>query len=238
MPNIMEKSKVCLNFMKNKNIVDLSMLLEDGMITYPTSSHHKFESSIVGRIEVEGRETRKFTMGSHCGTHVDAMRHFEKEGLTIDQLPIDIMIGKAQVINLGKLEPGSIIDVNQIKNSIKKGVERIILRTDWSRFWNSKQFYQDWPYLTKEATELIINHGVKLVALDFPSPDSAYYGEECSLDCPNHKLLFSNNIILVEYLTNLESLTSDNVFLMVSPLKLGGFDGAPARVTAYDLPST
>ena len=42
-------------------IVDLTLGLHNGMITYPTSSHQIFESSIMGRIEIEGRETRKFT---------------------------------------------------------------------------------------------------------------------------------------------------------------------------------
>jgi len=65
-------------------IIDLSLGLHDGMITYPTASHARFESSIVGRIAIEGRETRKFTMGSHCGTHVDAPRHFFENGKTIE----------------------------------------------------------------------------------------------------------------------------------------------------------
>ena len=73
--------------------------------------------------------------------------------------------------------------------------------------------------------------------LDFPSPDSAYFGNDCSLDSPNHKLLFENNVILVEYLTNIKSLSSNNIYLIVSPLKLVGFDGAPARVTAYSTDS-
>ncbi len=219
--------------LKNKKVIDLTMPLEDGMITYPTASHHRFESSIVGRIEVEGRETRKFTMGSHCGTHVDAMRHFEKEGMTVDQFPLDALVGNAKVINLGMLEPGSVIGVDHLKHHFSDKQEKVVLRTDWSRFWNTKQYYNDWPYLTKDATEFLIGQDIELLALDFPSPDSAYFGNECSLDCPNHKLLFSEKIILVEYLTNLASLTSDNIYLMVSPLKLIGFDGAPARVTAY-----
>ena len=100
--------------MGNHKIIDLSLPLEDGMITYPTSSHQRFESSIVGRIEVEGRETRKFTMGSHVGTHVDAMRHFEKGGKTIDQFSLNSLVGVAKIINLGALEPGSVIELHHL----------------------------------------------------------------------------------------------------------------------------
>lgn len=220
--------------MKNQ-IQDLSLPLEDGMITYPTSSHHRFESSILGRIEIEGRETRKFTMGSHCGTHVDAMRHFDKNGATIDQLSLDSLVGEALLINLGQLEPGAIIEKEHLESYFTQKHKRIVLRADWSRFWNTKQYYQDWPYLTKEATVFLAEQGIELLALDFPSPDSAYFGNECSLDCPNHKILFTHNIILAEYLNNLASLPAGKIFLMVSPLKLMNFDGSPARVTAYSL---
>jgi len=219
--------------LSNKKIIDLTLPLEDGMMTYPTTSHQKFESSILGRIEIEGRETRKFTMGSHCGTHVDAMRHFIKGGATIDEFPMDALIGDAKVINLGVLDPGSVIEMEHLMPFFSKKIKRLVLRADWCRFWGTRQYYNDWPYLTKEAIEFLINHGIELLALDFPSPDSAYFGNDCSLDSPNHKLLFENSIILVEYLTNLKSLSSDNIYLMVSPLKLIGFDGAPARVTAY-----
>ena len=150
--------------MKNQ-IQDLSLPLEDGMITYPTSSHHRFESSILGRIEIEGRETRKFTMGSHCGTHVDAMRHFDKNGATIDQLSLDSLVGEALLINLGQLEPGAIIEKEHLESYFTQKHKRIVLRADWSRFWNTKQYYQDWPYLTKEATVFLAEYLNNLASL-------------------------------------------------------------------------
>ena len=76
---------------------------------------------------------------------------------------------------------------------------------------------------------------MKLIGLDFPSPDSQFFGNKCSIDSPNHKLLFNAEIILTEYLTNLDKLKKGWVFLIVSPLKVIDFDGAPARVTAYNL---
>lgn len=221
------------------NIIDLSLGLKDGMITYPTAVHQKFESSIMGRIAIEGRETRKFTMGSHCGTHVDAPRHFVADGITIDQYSLSDLIGEALLINLGILEPGVIITeahlseyINQIKeNSIK----RLVFRADWSRFWNTRQYYKDWPYFSSEAIDTLVGLGIKLIGIDFPSPDSAYFGDDCSLDSPNHKKIFNANIILVEYLTNLDKLKSGKIFLIVMPLNLIGFDGAPSRVSAYNL---
>ena len=217
-------------------IIDLSLPLQDGMITYPPSYHQRFESAILGRIAIEGRETRKFTMGSHCGTHIDAMKHFLKNGKSIDQLPIENLVGVAQLVNLGKLAPGTVIEADFLKSLLPdKKIDRLVLRTDWSRFFNTAQYYQNWPYLSQECTQMLVELEIKLLAIDFPSPDSVYYGDNCSLDCPNHKTLFSKEIILVEYLYNLKRLPSGDIYFIALPLKLIDFDGAPARVVAYSI---
>ena len=221
------------------NIIDLSLGLHDGMITYPTTSHARFESSVVGRIAIEGRETRKFTMGSHCGTHVDAPRHFFENGKTIEEYNVNDLVGEALLINLGTMEPGVIIEKEILEKYIieirEKKYKRILFRTDWARFWNTSQFYKDWPYFSADAMELLLQQDIKLIGLDFPSPDSAYFGNDCSLDSPNHKKIFTANVILAEYLTNLDKLTPGKIFLIVMPLKLIGFDGAPSRISAFNL---
>jgi len=222
---------------KMKKIIDLSLDLKDGMITYPSTSHIPFETSIVGRIEIEGRETRKFTMGSHCGTHIDAPKHFIKGSKSVTDFDVNDMIGDALLIDLGVLPPKSIVTLNHIKSQFEKNknIKRVLFRSNWSRFWGTSQFYNDWPYFEEEVALFLIAKKVKLVGLDFPSPDSQFFGNECSIDSPNHKLFFNAEIILTEYLTNLDKLEKGWVFLIVSPLKLIDFDGAPARVTAYNL---
>jgi kynurenine formamidase len=219
--------------MGSASLVDLSLPLEDGMITYPSPVHVPFEASVRGRIPVEGRETRRFTMGSHCGTHIDAMRHFLPGGATVDQLPLEQLVGPAILIDLGQRKPASVIEKDELAPHLTSGsVERVVLRTDWSRFWGTRQYYTDWPSLSRACTRYLIERGLRLLALDWPSPDPAYFGEDCSLDCPNHKLLFERNIVLAEYLTNLDKLPPGEIFLIVAPLKLMGFDGAPARIMA------
>lgn len=222
--------------MKNK-IIDLSLSLKEGIITYPSTSHIQFESSILGRIEIEGRETRKFTMGSHCGTHIDAPKHFLKGGKSVIDFDVNDLIGEALLIDLGELPPGSSIllkDFSDQFNKYKK-INRVVFRTNWSRYWNTFQYYNEWPFFDKESIEFLIDNKIKLLGIDFPSPDSQYFGTDCSLDSPNHKLLFNSNVILTEYLTNLNQLNSGLIYLMVHPLKLTDFDGAPARVTAFNL---
>jgi len=220
-------------------IIDLSLGLHDGMITYPTSVHHKFESSVMGRIAIEGRKTRKFTMGSHCGTHVDAPSHFFEDGNTIEDYDVNDLIGDGLLIDLSRTEPGRVIEADELEQYVveirEKKIKRLLFRTDWSRFFNTRQYYKDWPYFSPDAMDLLLSLDIKLIGLDFPSPDSAYFGDDCSLDSPNHKKIFTKGVILAEYLTNLDKLNSGMIYLMVMPLKLIGFDGAPSRISAFNI---
>ena len=61
-------------------ITDLSLTLEEGMMTFPTHWHPVVEITILGRHGVEGRETRKLVLGTHVGTHADAPLHFIPKG--------------------------------------------------------------------------------------------------------------------------------------------------------------
>lgn len=218
-------------------IVDLSLSLHDGMITYPSSSHCPFESSILGRLAIEGRETRKFTMGSHCGTHIDAPKHFLPDALAIDDIALEQLQGKAWLIDLTPIGEGDLIDRKLLQQHLPDdAIEKLVVRTDWSEnTWNTSQFYVNWPTMTDDAIDYILERKIHCLAIDFPSPDPVYCGTDADEDCKHHKTLFRNNCILAEYLTNLKSLKPGWIFLNIAPLKLKDFDGAPSRVTAYQL---
>lgn len=220
-----------------REIVDLSLTLEDGMLSYPTSAHARFEASALGRLAVEGRETRKLTLGSHAGTHIDAARHFLPGGQSVDAIPLGKLIGPAWLADLGALPPGAVVAVEALRRALppEGPVARLLLRTNWDRFWNTSQYYQSWPVLGGGCAELLLERGLEVLGMDFPSPDPAYSGSDRALDCPLHKRLFAAGVTFVEYLANLDKLKPGNVFLMALPLKLQGFDGSPARVAAYSL---
>jgi kynurenine formamidase len=46
--------------------------------------------------------------------------------------------------------------------------------------------------------------------------------------------LLGAQVVLVEYLTNLKSITTPEVELIVLPLKLKGCDGSPVRCVAIE----
>ena len=218
-----------------KKIADLSFHIEVGMPFFPSGKHTPFEFSETCTIESAGREIRKFIIGTHCGTHIDAFRHFIPGGLSIDELPLNRVAGEALLVNLAPLPPQTVIEIDDIANKMKsKKIEKLIIRSDWSKFWKTDQYFKNWPRISQKCAEFIIEKGIKLLGLDFPSPDPAYKGEN-EEDSPIHKLLFKNDVILVEYLNNLAELGEGKIFFTAIPLKLKGFDGSPVRATGWKI---
>jgi kynurenine formamidase len=216
-------------------IIDLTLPIEEGMMTFPTHWHPVVEITILGRHGIEGRETRKIVLGTHIGTHADAPRHFIRNGSTIDEIALDVLVGPATVADFTVCEPLQCIDVSDLKQKLGDAVPaRLILRTGWSEYFGNMKFYNEYPFLSERAAQWLVEKGVRLVAMDTPSPDNPAHSRGTPKDSPNHKVLLGAGVVLVEYLTNLQSLTSAEVELIVMPLKLKGCDGSPIRCVAIE----
>lgn len=216
-------------------IIDLSLTIEEGMMTFPTHWHPVVEITILGRHGVEGRETRKLVLGTHIGTHADAPRHFVPNGRGIDEVPLDILIGPATIVDFPDCAALREIDVADLEQRLGDNPpERIVLRTGWSDYFGTMKFYNQYPFLSESAAQWLVDRGVRLIAMDTPSPDNPAHSRGTAKDSPNHKVLLAAGVVLVEYLTNLKALTATMVELIVMPLKLKGCDGSPARCVAIE----
>jgi arylformamidase len=216
-------------------IIDLSLPIEEGMMTFPTHWHPVVEITILGRHGIEGRETRKVVLGTHIGTHADAPRHFIPDGGTIDEIPLDVLVGPATVADFTECRPLQEIDVADLKTRLGDKIpQRLILRTGWSQYFGDMKFYNEYPFLSENAAQWLVDNRVRLIAMDTPSPDNPAHSRGTEKDSPNHKILLGAGVVLVEYLTNLKALTALEVELIVMPLKLKGCDGAPARCAAIE----
>ena len=200
-----------------KPLIDLTMPIHEGMTTYPGHPHTEIE--MVKRYQADGREVRKFSMSTHAGTHIDAPRHFIPNGLTIDQIHPDILIGKCAVVDFFDLAMGNINLPDE---------RRILLRSGWYHMINDKVYYEHGG-LGKRALEQIMAIRPFLIAMDFPSPDAPGQSKV-------HNILLGYGAVLVEYLTNTDALADiDEVEIYCLPLKIVGADGAPCRVLARPL---
>ena len=219
-----------------KRLIDLTFSIHGGMTTYPGHWHPVTEITQLGRIGIEGRASRRIVVGSHTGTHVDSPSHLIEGGGTIDQVPLNVLVGPATVVKFPNCEPNRKIAVDDVRAQIgdRRDVQRILFRYDWSDHWGDISYYTRSPHLSRETCEYIVDIGVKLVGQDAPSPDDPRDSPGSDRDSLNHKILLGAGIVNVEYLTNLRAIQSDEIEFIALPLKVLGGDGAPARCIAIE----
>lgn len=213
--------------------IDLSLPVEDGMYMPKAYWHPEVEFTVLGVHEKEGRMSRKIQLGTHTGTHLDAALHFMPEGATIDQTPLEKIIGDAQLIDVSFVGPRHGITAEDLERGTKSGIKcpRVAVRTGWvERAWGTDVFGKDKPYFTKESIQWLLDHGVNFLMIDTGDPDSDddfIVGQPA----PIHVMLFENDVTLAENLANLDMLPE--FFKVIAlPLKLKGCDAAPGRIVA------
>ncbi len=215
-------------------ILDMTLELHEGMPTYPSPWHPYVEISQIGRIEMEHRRSYAVKLGSHTGTHMDSPAHMCLDGITIDQIPLETIVGEAKVLDFSHKGRGDKITLEDIKNcevTLEKG-DRLILKTGWYKEWGSNAFYDRWPWVTPEAARYIVDSGVIFLAMDIPSPDDPLGNTGYGMPSPIHDIFLGNGVIMVEYLNRTLELPNGKVKLTALPLKVKGVDGFPARVIA------
>lgn len=176
---------------------------------------------------------------SHSGTHMDAPIHFGVEGPTIDRMPLNRLICEAFILDLTGIQPSSEIrieDLGKIKETLKPG-DSIIIKTGWSSFSVSdpQKYRNQLPRISESLAKWLVEKGLNILAVEPPSVANVNDLEEVT---QIHRILFSGQVIIVEGICNLDEIKTEKVELMVLPLKIGGGDGAPARVLARPLKKT
>jgi arylformamidase len=164
----------------------------------------------------------RLEFSAHTGTHVDAPIHFLADGISVEDLPLKYLTGRAFVVHLP--------DVDLITNEVleEAGIpprtRRVLFKTRNSEHWakGHTDFNTNYVSLAPDAAETLIQRGVKLVGVDYlsvaPFEDQA----------PTHQVLLKAGIIIVEGL-DLSKVGPGRYTFYCLPLKIAGADGAPAR---------
>lgn len=162
-------------------------------------------------------------MGVHTGTHIDSPYHFVKNGIKIDELPIETMIGPCQVVQMGK--EVNLITAEEIKkSSYRADIPRIIFKTRNEEYWvkKFKEFQTDFVGVSVDGAELLVKDGMKFVGVDYLSVAPYGFGKVV------HDVLLKAGLILLEGV-DLTGVPEGVYTLYCLPIKLGATEGAPAR---------
>lgn len=218
-------------------IVDLSMPVDEGHFRWPVARGKNGDFETGSLFEASWLRT-----SCHGFTHVDAPRHMVPGGATLDDLDLARVVGPAAVIDLSDILPNEEVTLARLEASaghLRRG-EIALFRTCWDRQrdWRTEAFWREAPYMSRAASEWLLDRGVTACAFDFPQDYTIRLlldGEVRPIpEHVTHDVLLRNNVTLIEYLVNTVELTGARTFLAALPVRMTGSDGAPARVVAIE----
>jgi arylformamidase len=203
-------------------IYDVSMPLREGMPVYAGNPpFRRIETHVLGKDGSPVNQSR-LELGAHCGTHIDAPRHFEKDGFTVDAVPLEHLVGPARLLQFSRREQ---IDRADLEGLDWTGVERVLFRTRNSDHWaKGGAFDPGFVYLTGEGAKFLIERKIRLVGID-----SLGIEQFSSKDHPAHHALLQAGVTILEGLY-LNDVPPGDYTLFCGPLRIEGAEGAPARV--------
>ena len=206
---------------RGARLIDVSVLLRPGLPTYP--GNQPFELEPVKRIaRGDSSNVSKLVMGTHSGTHVDAPKHFFDDKPGVDSLPLDLLIGRARVIDVPVR--GGITEQHLAQAGLREDL-RVLLRTPNSALWNTHDgFHEDYTYLSDSGARYLVEQGVKVVGVDYLSVEQFH-----KPGAPAHHALLGAGVVIIEAL-DLSEADPGAYEMYCLPLRIEGADGAPARV--------
>lgn len=210
--------------MNFRELYDISVPLSNSMAVWPGDPPIKIEAALqMSKGDVAN--VSRLIVGAHTGTHMDAPHHFIDGMSGIDQAALSALVGTVQVV---ELEIDHHIGAKDLEAAdLPAGTERILFKTRNSEYWQNDpdNFHTDFIAVAEDGAHWLVEHGVKLVGVDYLSVERYDAPDEH----PVHKILLGANMVVVEGL-NLGGIAPGEYTLMALPIKIKHGDGAPARV--------
>ena len=203
-------------------ILDISIPLDPSTPVWQGDSGIHFERNYSIQ-EGDAFNVSSITMGIHSGTHIDAPFHMVNSAITVDQIPLDVLVGKAQVIEIPrqvKVITSEVLDYVTMDSDCP----RILFKTSNSNYWVNDpfRFNSEFVALDSSAAHYLVHKGVKLAGID-------YFSISPFNDLIEPRLILLDAGVVILENINLSQVEPGSYRLVCLPLKLMGADGAPVR---------
>ncbi|OGK41503.1 hypothetical protein A2954_00685 [Candidatus Roizmanbacteria bacterium RIFCSPLOWO2_01_FULL_37_12] len=203
--------------MKNK-IVDLTYTFTDNMPVYPGDPPSSLKQ--VASIEKNTYTDHEIKSLMHVGTHMDAPLHMIENGKTIDKINPDKFFGKGVLIDARNQKE---IGTSLLKDVIIPEGAIVLIYTGFAEKYRTKEYFENYPSMTKEFAQAMVDKKVKIVGMDILGPDT-------DVSWPTHKILLGKETLIIENLSNLSDLLNVKAFDVVAlPAKYKA-EASPVRV--------
>ncbi len=221
-----------------REVIDLSHEMFEGMrngggwaVSFP-----RMDSFARTRLMTDGKaayETHMMLFPEHCGTHLDAPRHFHEPGDAIDKMPLDRLFVPGHLLDLTHRGAGEAITIADFEAAEEKSGRRIdseaavVCWTGSDKSWGEVDMNQKRPYIPTETAQWLVDRGMRLFATDMIGMDNPAEWWD-----PTHYIWMSNDVYMLQQLTGLDRLAGKDFMIAAFPIKVVGATGCPVRAAA------
>ena len=177
--------------------------------------------------------TCRFSMASHCGTHVDAPNHFFENGKPAADYPPEFWFFRAPHIVKVRLAPSEILKPGEWMKSIGNSCDILIFQSGWAKFRGEEKYSVENPGIHPDVGIRLRKEfpRIKAIGIDWVSV-SSYQDRPLGRDAhkaflnpkgENRPILIIEDMDLSRNLTGFAEVT-------VFPLRVAGADSAPCTI--------
>lgn len=229
-------------------LVDMSYPYNDQTIYWPTAPGFAKSTDFEG-ITPAGFYYTAYSVSTaeHGGTHLDAPVHFAAGAHSVEQIPLEQLMGIVVVIGVEQqaaadrdylITTADILAWEAEHGAIPEGAI-VLFRTGFGKFWPDREAYMGtaergadavallhFPGIDPATAEWLVgNRTIKAVGIDTPSID---FGQSTLFE--THRRLFEANIPAFENVANLDQLPPTGAHVIALPMKIEGGSGGPLRM--------
>lgn len=212
--------------------VDLSHPITDGMTTYkgfPGPHICDFwtrEDSAGFYDDGSSFQIGRIDMIANTGTYLDTPFHRYEDGADLAGVALERLAALPGIVVRQPWERGPMVDTARLEGLDLAG-KAVLVHTGWDRHWGTDSYFEDHPFLTVEAAQLLVNRGAALVGIDSHNIDDTRTRSR-----PVHSALLGAGILICEHMTNLGALPDEGFTFTAAPPKIEGMGTFPVRAFA------
>ncbi len=223
-------------------VIHLSHVIDSNIPQWPGDPSIEFAT--IAELQQDGYYLRRFSLGEHSATHINAPNSFHSSGVGIDQYSPQSLVVPGIVIDIREttvINPDYALTIADVLaweeqyGTISPG-SVILLNTGWqNKWWDENAFFNrdtqgimHFPGFNSDAIRFLLDErqiggvGTDTHGVD-PGKDNSFATNRLVLEEPR---------IVLENLTNLDQLPPKGTTLVIGILRLRDGSGSPAAVLA------
>jgi len=200
-------------------LIDLTHTINRKIAVFPGDD--PIELKQIRTLNRDGFNNYRLSSGMHVGTHIDGPGHMTSDTRMMSDFAIDRFTGKGVLIDVRGEEK---IAFRESFRTIIDKESIVLFYSGLDSQFGESDYFTTYPDISEELACFLTDQHVKIIGLDWVSPDHEPY--------PIHDILFKGGVMILENLTNLGQLLHETDFeVFAFPLKIEA-DSSIVRVVA------